>query len=257
MKNTDMVRCCQVQHGLRYTDMVRCCQVQHGLSYTEVAMAINRRYHVQRGFNQNRNGLSQYGYMVTEVLMALVLPPGVVTYGYHMPLAQLLCGHYLRSPASVRYSFVRGPDEGLTAGIARHSVFAFFIFLFFFYIRGLGEQDMSCHRIVTTRTAVPFVLFTFSHWFSFAWACLGVIDVEGHAAHCRVANGKYTYSIYYHLVIHLAIHAVAPTHLRPPPTPPILFPAQFVQTPQLQSESARVINTSKQLISRHYLSSHP
>ena len=38
---------------------------------------------------------------------------------------------------------------------------------------------------------------------------------------------------------------------------PFLVPAQFVQTPHLQSKSARVINTSKQLVSRQYLSSHP
>ena len=43
----------------------------------------------------------------------------------------------------------------------------------------------------------------------------------------------------------------------PSAPPPFLFPAQFVQTPHLQSKSARVIDTSKQLISRHYFSSHP
>ena len=50
---------------------------------------------------------------------------------------------------------------------------------------------------------------------------------------------------------------VTPTHFCPPPPFNFFFaPAQFVQTPHLQSKSARVINTSKQLKSRHYLSNH-
>ena len=39
-----------------------------------------------------------------------------------------------------------------------------------------------------------------------------------------------------------------------PPTPP---PIPHVQTPHLKSKSTRVVNTTSQLISSHYPSSHP
>ena len=40
----------------------------------------------------------------------------------------------------------------------------------------------------------------------------------------------------------------------PPPRPP---PIPLVQTPHLKSKSARVVNTTSQLVASHYPSSHP